>query len=107
MVHFGKAIGMGKSPSQSAAEYARHLGFLVPPVEVAAVHIAESYERVRYGNTESDPDAEKELGRAWRRVLRGLLAYRVGLTGRRREGGTAEEMMRARGQVGFAATSES
>ena len=106
MVHFGKAIGMSKSPSQTAGEYARRLGFLVPPVHEAAVHIAGRYERVRYGNTETDPDDARELGRAWRRVLRGLLAYRVGLTGRRREGGTAEEMMQARGQVGAAATSE-
>ena len=107
MVHFGKAIGMSKSPSQTAGEFARRLGFLVPPVHEAAIHIADSYERVRYGNTETDPDDARELGRAWRRVLRGLLAYRVGLTGRRREGGTAEEMMQARGQVGAAATSES
>ena len=106
MVHLGRVVGMGKSPSQTASEYGRRLGFIVPPIRDAAVQIAGSYEQVRYSNQEPDPDAAKELDRAWRRVLRGLLAYRVGLTGRRREGGTAEEMMQATGQVGPAATQE-
>ena len=107
MVHFGKIVGMGKSPSQTAAEYARYLGFLVPPVQEAAAQIAGSYERVRYSNRESDLDEAKDLDRAWRRIMRGLLAYRIGLTGRRREGGTADEMMQATGRVGATATQES
>ena len=104
MVHLGRVIGMSKSPSQTASEYGRNLGFMVPPVRDAAVLIAGSYEQVRYSKREPDTEAAKDLNRAWRRVLRGLLAYRVGLTGRRREGGTAEEMMQATGQVGMAAT---
>ena len=107
MVHLGRVIGMGKSTSQTASEYARYLAFLVPPIADATVRIADSYERVRYSNRESDPDAAKDLDKAWRRVLRGVLAYRVGLTGRRREGGTAEEMMESTGQVGVEAAPES
>ena len=107
MVHLGRVIGMGKSTSQTASEYARYLAFLVPPIADATVRIADSYERVRYSNQESDPDAAKDLDKAWRRVLRGVLAYRVGLTGRRREGGTAEEMMESTGQVGVEAAPES
>ncbi len=107
MVHFGRAIGMAKSPSQTASEYARYLAFLVPPIAEATVHIAGSYERIRYSNQDADPDVAKDLNKAWRRVLRGLLAYRVGLTGRRREGGTAEEMIQTTRQVGVAAAPES
>jgi hypothetical protein len=107
MVHLGRVIGMAKSPSQTASEYARYLAFLVPPVAEATVHIAGSYERIRYSHQEADPDVAKDLDKAWRRVLWGLLAYRLGLTGRRREGGTAEEMVQTTGQVGVSAAPES
>ena len=79
----------------------------VPPIQEAAAHIAGSYERVRYSKGESDPDQAKDLDRSWRRIMRGLVAYRIGLTGRRREGGTAGEMMQSTGRVGVAATQES
>ena len=107
MVHFGKVIGMGKPPNHTPSEYARYLGFVVPPIAETAVYISGSYERIRYGNQESDPDTTKDLAKAWRRVLRGLLAYRVGLTGRRREGGTVEEMPQSTGSVGVTAAPES
>ncbi len=100
MVHFGRLIGMRRPAHHTPSEYSRHLGFVVPPIADSASLIASSYERWQYGRRKIGADEENELERAWVRLLRGLLAYRIGLTGRRREGSAAEEMPSATSRVG-------
>ncbi len=100
MVNFGKLVGMGKPAHHTPAEYSRRLGFVVPPVAEAADLIAASYERLQYGRREPEAEQGRALNKAWAKLARGLLAYRVGLTGRRRAGGTAEEMPSGTSRVG-------
>ena len=83
MVRSGRLLGVKRKEWQTPTEYAAAIGDVVPDVADAAMMIAIEFERRRYAspNTASTTDG---LPGQWRRVLRGLLGYRMRLITRTR-----------------------
>lgn len=80
MVRAGRLLGVRRKQWQTPTEYAAAVGDVAPGVADSAMLIAIEFERRRYAPHRDAPE-NRELAKHWRRVLRGLLGYRVRLIG--------------------------
>lgn len=80
MVRAGRVLGVQRKPWQTPTEFAAAIGDAAPGVADSAMLIAIEFERRRYA-PKRDNDSADGLSKHWRRVLRGLLGYRVRLIG--------------------------
>ena len=76
MVRAGRLLGVRRKSWQTPTEYAAALGDVVPKVADSALKIAIEFERKRYASPTTDATAAG-LPRHWRRVLRGMIGYRM------------------------------
>jgi hypothetical protein len=83
MVRAGWLLGMPRSKDQTPAEYAREIGDAAPRAGLEAGRIATVYERLVYAHRKPEKAEEAAVDRAWGRVFRGMLGYRISRLGRR------------------------
>ena len=80
MVRAGRLLGVRRRQWQTPTEYAAAIGDVAPGVADSAMLIAIEFERRRYA-PHIESSENRDLSKHWRRVLRGLLGYRVRLIG--------------------------
>ncbi len=80
MLRAGRLLGVRRRPWQTPTEYAATIGAVAPGVADSAMLIAIEFERGRYAPGREGSEAVG-LSKHWRRVLRGLLGYRLRLIG--------------------------
>lgn len=79
MVRVASIMGIKRRPNQTAQEFAQELGERTVSASEHASFIALEFQRQIYAGPNSAEDAERsrELDRAWRKVGRALIAYRI------------------------------
>lgn len=81
MVRAGWLLGVRRRQWQTPTEYARVVGSAIPDVADSAMMLAIQFERGLYSASGRDSQLD-DLNIHWRRVLRGLLGYRLRLISR-------------------------
>ena len=79
MVRVGRALGVKRRRWQTPMEFAAEIGRLAPGAAEEAMLIAIEYDRRRYARR--DPDATVAVSGNLRKVLFGLLGYRIRVIG--------------------------
>jgi hypothetical protein len=77
MSRAGRLFGLPRARYQTASEFAAAIGRVAPSAAEPAGAIAREYEGSVYGRRTITAEQSKGLDRAWRRVLRGIVAFRL------------------------------
>jgi hypothetical protein len=78
MVRAGWLLGLRRTKDLTPGEYAVRIGGIAPRAAGEALAISSQYARLLYANRKPERSELSEMNRAWGKVFRGMVGYRIG-----------------------------